>query len=147
MRMLGSLFSFYFVYKLCTAATTRLPESKPIESLDTQLSLAHCFSLGGHNASIEARDWLSLHYYEYIGCTKEQEDVIKWAWIGAGTIAKALYEWYPPNIFSSGAYQPAMDMYMGTDSAHDSGIFVEGPIKSTSLSFYSAPPSHVFQTL
>jgi hypothetical protein len=67
-------------------------------------------------------------------CNKEQQARVKEAWNEAGLLAEAHDKWKPPGWISWGAYQPAMSMYLGSDSAKDtfwSGS--PGPLKENIL--------------
>ena len=62
-------------------------------------------------------------------CDKTQKAQVSQAWKEAGQLADAHAKWKPPGWFSSGSYQPAMDMYLGTDSAKDDPWFGTGKLK------------------
>lgn len=62
-------------------------------------------------------------------CNKTQKSMVLQAWSEAGQLADAHAKWQPPRWFSSGAYQPAMDMYLGTDSRKDAPWFGTGPLR------------------
>jgi hypothetical protein len=59
--------------------------------------------------------------------------MVKEAWSEASQLAVAHYKWDPPGFVFSGAYQAAMDMYMGTDSRKDfsyiTGKFANSPVR------------------
>ena len=63
------------------------------------------------------------------GCDKTETGIVRKAWAEARTLADAHAKWKPPGYFSSGSYQPAMDMYLGTDSTNDGPWFGTGPLK------------------
>ncbi|KAF8535151.1 hypothetical protein BDD12DRAFT_893894 [Trichophaea hybrida] len=54
------------------------------------------------------------------GCSRNKKDLINQAWSEAGMLARAHFLWEPTR-----AYQPAMDMYMGTKSVQDPWFFGE----------------------
>ena len=53
------------------------------------------------------------------GCNAQQASMLSEAWAEASTLAVAAYQWSPPGYIFNGAYQDAMDLYMGTDSRND----------------------------
>lgn len=67
-------------------------------------------------------------------CSAQQANIINQAWSEAGTIAKAGASWEPPGYFTGAKYQSAMDLYIGTQSRKDNGLFGGvGPVKSNIL--------------
>jgi hypothetical protein len=66
-------------------------------------------------------------------CNKAQQATVKTAWQEAGIMAEAHTQWKPPGLFTSGSYQPAMDMYIGTDSRHDTPWIGTGPLMQNIL--------------
>ena len=70
-------------------------------------------------------------------CSDDQKAKVKEAWTEAASLASAHAKWKPPGWFSSGAYQPAQTMYLGSDSAHDTPWFGTGPLKRSSASTHS----------
>ncbi|KAF2239488.1 hypothetical protein EV356DRAFT_562960 [Viridothelium virens] len=63
------------------------------------------------------------------GCDSTQKPKVNQAWNEASMLADAHAKWKPPGWFTSGSYQAAMDMYLGTDSKNDDPWFGTGPLK------------------
>ena len=63
--------------------------------------------------------------HEYFGCSSEQLAIVNQSWAEASLLAAAHNSWMAPNtaLGSEGLYQPAMSMYMGTDTAKDAVDF------------------------
>lgn len=62
-------------------------------------------------------------------CDSGQKAKVSQAWSEAGMLADAHAKWKPPGWFTSGSYQAAMNMYLGTDSKNDDPWFGTGPLK------------------
>jgi hypothetical protein len=67
------------------------------------------------------------------GCTGEQQIKVQEAWVEAGELADAHAKWNPPSTFKKESFQPAMSMYMGSDSSKDKPFFGQGPLKKNIL--------------
>ena len=57
----------------------------------------------------------------------------KTAWQEAGKMVKAHAQWKPAGWFSSGSYQPAMDMYIGTKSRNNAPLVGTEPLMKSIL--------------
>lgn len=77
-----------------------------------------------------ARAAMSPYLYS---CSSSPKAVVQQAWSEAGQIADAHAKWVPPGVIYGGSYQPAMDMYIGTDSENDDPWFGTGPLRKNIL--------------
>ncbi|KAL8725073.1 MAG: hypothetical protein Q9166_007584 [cf. Caloplaca sp. 2 TL-2023] len=103
----------------------------PITSQPASSSLPIASGLRGPDPTLSIeRAAMSPYLY---GCTSAQKKAVKQAWSEAGQLADAHAEWTPPGYFDGGSYQPAMDMYIGTESKDDDPWIGTGPLKKNIL--------------
>ena len=103
----------------------------PVTSQPASTSLPIASGLKGPDPTLSIeRAQMSPYLY---GCNSDQTKAVKQAWSEAGQLADAHAKWAPPGFFNGGSYQPAMDMYIGTDSKNDDPWIGTGPLKKNIL--------------
>ena len=75
-------------------------------------------------------------YFADAYCSPAQRAIEEESWGDAGRYAQALASWRP-----NGTFQPAMDLYMGTDSAGLLWEVLEGMVSELDLERISSSPS------
>lgn len=116
---------------LATATPEPPPNPAPAKAIDPLLKGMSSATSSTPDPTVSVQR-VAMTPYLY-KCSKDQKAKVQEAWTEAGQLADAHAKWQPPGWFSSGSYQPAMSMYLGTDSAKDNPWFGTGPLRKNIL--------------